>query len=112
MSSDLGPSDIAIHLTAPRAAPAEVGRVPPSPPASAAVPGAPPISARPNPAIRLDGALGLVVIEFRDASGAVTSTIPSERQLAAYRQWEQMHTVEPGTAPDLATLHLPGTDAL
>ncbi len=48
---------------------------------------APAASARPflNPSLRLDAALGLVVIEFRDDSGALTSTIPSERQIEAYR---------------------------
>jgi hypothetical protein len=39
----------------------------------------------PNPSQRLDPALGLVVIEFRDASGNVTDSIPTERQLQAYR---------------------------
>ncbi len=38
-----------------------------------------------NPTLRLDAELGLVVMEFRDDSGAVTSTIPSERQIEAYR---------------------------
>jgi hypothetical protein len=42
-----------------------------------------------NPALRLDAALGLVVIEFRNDSGAITSSIPSQRQLEAYRQHEQ-----------------------
>jgi hypothetical protein len=41
-----------------------------------------------NPSLRLDAALGLVVIEFRDASGSITSSIPSQRQLEAYRQHE------------------------
>lgn len=39
----------------------------------------------PNPTLRLDPALGLVVIEFVSKSGAVTSSIPSQRQLAAYQ---------------------------
>jgi hypothetical protein len=43
----------------------------------------------PNPSLRLDYQLGLVVIEFRDASGAVTRTIPSAQQLAAYQQWSE-----------------------
>lgn len=37
-----------------------------------------------NPTLRLDTDVGLVVMEFRDDAGTVT-TIPSERQLAAYR---------------------------
>ena len=43
----------------------------------------------PNPSLQLDPALGLVVIEFRNGSGAVTTSIPSERQMAAYQRWEQ-----------------------
>jgi hypothetical protein len=38
----------------------------------------------PNPSLRLDPALGLVVLEFRDRSGR-TATLPTERELAAYR---------------------------
>ena len=40
----------------------------------------------PNPTLRLDPSLGIVVIEFRSNSGLVTNSIPSERQLAAYHQ--------------------------
>jgi hypothetical protein len=39
----------------------------------------------PSPRMRLDPALGLVVLEFRDARGEITQTLPSARQLAAYR---------------------------
>jgi hypothetical protein len=39
----------------------------------------------PNPTLRLDPALGLVVIEFVSKSGAVTSSIPSQRELTAYQ---------------------------
>jgi hypothetical protein len=41
-----------------------------------------------NPSFRLDSALGLVVIEFRNDAGAVTDSIPSERQLQAYQRWQ------------------------
>jgi hypothetical protein len=41
--------------------------------------------ATPNPRLRLDGSLGMVVIEFRDAVGDVANTIPTPRQIAAYR---------------------------
>jgi hypothetical protein len=41
--------------------------------------------AMPNPALRLDPVLGLVVLQFRDAQGEVVSTLPTERELAAYR---------------------------
>jgi hypothetical protein len=50
----------------------------------------------PNPTLRLDPALGLVVIEFLGKGGAVTTSIPTQRELAAYQD---------GTAP------LPGTQA-
>jgi hypothetical protein len=43
----------------------------------------------PNPTVRLDSALGLVVIEFRDAVGTVTNSIPTQQQLEAYRAWER-----------------------
>jgi hypothetical protein len=41
--------------------------------------------AAPTWRLRLDAALGLEVVEFRDASGALLSSIPDQRQLAAYR---------------------------
>ena len=45
----------------------------------------------PNPTLRLDPALGMVVIEFHDRSGALTTSIPSQRQLAAYQKWSLTH---------------------
>ena len=45
----------------------------------------------PNPSLQLDPALGLVVIQFRNDSGAVTDSIPSERQLQAYQRWATTH---------------------
>lgn len=42
-----------------------------------------------NPTLRFDPSLGLVVIEFRNDAGAVTTSVPSERQIAAYQQWER-----------------------
>ena len=44
-----------------------------------------PISQRANPSLRLDPALGLVVIEFRNEAGKVTESFPDTRQLDAYR---------------------------
>ncbi len=60
----------------------------PAPPAPADQPARP---AQPfvNPSLRLDAALGLIVIEFRDDAGALTSTIPSQRQIEAYRMHQQ-----------------------
>jgi hypothetical protein len=40
-----------------------------------------------NPTLRFDAASGLVVIEFRNETGSVTTSIPTLRQLEAYRQW-------------------------
>ena len=53
------------------------GESSPPPPAQA--------PATPNPRMRLDGSLGVVVIEFRNQVGDVANTIPSPRQLQAYR---------------------------
>ncbi len=39
----------------------------------------------PNPSLRLDPALGIVVMEFRDSTGWIAATLPTERELAAYR---------------------------
>jgi hypothetical protein len=44
----------------------------------------------PNPTIRMDPALGIVVLEFRDQRGSVRS-IPTERELDAYRQAAARH---------------------
>lgn len=48
-----------------------------------------------NPSLRLDAALGLVVIEFHDDSGALTSSIPSERQIEAYRRHQEVRPGQP-----------------
>ncbi|MEJ0016058.1 MAG: hypothetical protein WDN25_05735 [Acetobacteraceae bacterium] len=46
----------------------------------------------PNPSLRLDPALGLVVIEFRnESSDSITTSIPSRRQLEAYQRWDMTH---------------------
>ena len=64
-----------------------------SPPANQT---APPAQSYTNPALRLDPALGLIVIEFRNDAGSITSTIPSERQLEAYRMHQE---AVPGETP-------------
>jgi hypothetical protein len=38
-----------------------------------------------NPRLRLDGSLGLVVLEFRDDAGKPVNSIPTPREIAAYR---------------------------
>lgn len=50
----------------------------------------------PNPSLQLEPALGLIVIQFRNDAGAVTDSIPSERQLQAYQRWA---TTQFGPAP-------------
>jgi hypothetical protein len=90
--------DLAIQsLTAVRTNAEIVGEVraatsqPPPQPQQAATPS--PIA---NPSLRLDPALGIVVLEFRNDAGAVTTSIPSQRQLQAYQKWE---TTRLGPAP-------------
>lgn len=39
----------------------------------------------PNPSLRVDPSLNIVVLEFRDAAGEVRRSIPTERELATYR---------------------------
>jgi hypothetical protein len=93
MSSDMSVQAVAGIRTGREVA-ADSKMVSPSepPPAEAAFAQSPVI----NPTLRLDAALGLVVIEFRNDSGAVTTSIPSERQLEAYQRWEQ---TQAGPAP-------------
>ncbi len=77
-----------MNIPSPRTAdaasgrPAAATRVPASEPLSSASSAAP---ALPNPALRLDPELGLVVLEFRDSQGQVERTLPTARALAAYR---------------------------
>jgi hypothetical protein len=58
-----------------------------TPPAQAP-PTTPPVLVA-NPTLRFDAASGLVVIEYRNANGDVTTSIPTLRQLEAYRQWNR-----------------------
>src|SRR4051812_3186545 len=50
-----------------------------------------------NPSLRLDPALGLIVIEFRNRAGVITTSVPSEQQLQAYQRWDVTHF---GPTPD------------
>jgi hypothetical protein len=56
----------------------------PPAPASAA-PAAKPVPLFVNPSFQFDPTLGIVVIDFHNNTGAVTNSIPSQRQLEAYR---------------------------
>jgi hypothetical protein len=39
----------------------------------------------PNPSLRIEPALGVVILEVRDAEGEVVRSVPTERELRAYR---------------------------
>ncbi len=89
------PSDLRI-TTAPSATAgsetAASARLPVAPPTSA--PSATAVASTtpnptPNPTLELDPALGLVVIQFHNDSGVVTSSIPSQQQINAYRLWQE-----------------------
>ena len=60
----------------------------------AQVPPTPAGKSLPNPTLRLDPGLAIVVIEFRDKTGTVRSTIPTQQQLDAYRSWDRGHIGE------------------
>ncbi len=53
---------------------------------AAAEPATPQAPLHPNPSFRIEPALGLVVMEFRNGAGAVSSSIPTVQQLDAYRR--------------------------
>jgi len=55
----------------------------------------------PNPTLRLDPVLGLVVIEFHNSAGELTHTIPGQRQLDAYRMARELNDAS-GPKPDSA----------
>ena len=70
--------------------PLRVPLAPPLPgPAGAAPPPAPPAGAPalggPNPSLRVEPSLGIVVFEVRDAAGEVVRSVPTERELRDYR---------------------------
>ena len=84
MSGDVASVSASSYLAANFAPPA-----PPPPPASQSVDPATAAAAskRPllNPSLHVDLALNIVVLEFIDKKGTVTDSIPSEKQLKAYR---------------------------
>jgi hypothetical protein len=52
----------------------------------------------PNPSLRIDPALGILIIEFHDETGKVSSTIPTAVQIDAYRRTSGQ-TVKTATSP-------------
>ena len=95
------PNDLVVRSTPPVVPVAEMSGVRAATPDAASPPAD---TARPNPSLRLDGALGMVIIEFRSESGAVTASIPTERQLEAYRVWER--TGSNGAPPPGGPTHI------
>ena len=78
------PSDLTISaIGTPAAIPARAPSYQPSPLPSVdpKVPGPPP----PSPTLRFDAAAGILVIEFHNDAGEITNSIPTSRQLQAYR---------------------------
>ncbi len=101
----------AIQGPPPVAAPDRAGRpraaadTAAAPPAIAPPPVAPTGATSGNPSERLDPGLGLVVLSLHDAAGQVTDSIPTARQLQAYRVWQETHVGAtqgpmPPTLPD------------
>jgi hypothetical protein len=84
------PNDLMIHATASaNSGNDDVAPVRPTAAAASANHAAPASASSPNPTLELNAALGIVVIEFRNAAGAVVSSIPSQQQLAAYQLWQE-----------------------
>jgi hypothetical protein len=54
-----------------------------------------------NPRLRIDAALNLVVLEFRDDAGEISRTIPTAREIDAYRSGAEPGTEAPGPAASL-----------
>jgi hypothetical protein len=69
-----------------------------------------------NPNMRIDPALGIVVIEFRDNSGDLSNSFPTPRELKAYHEAAQAGLPLPGTtgaapaAPATAPVASPGAE--
>lgn len=72
LGNEAMPDPRVVAATAPSA---QVGHSPPTVPMT-------------NPSLQLDAALGLVVVEFRNSNGVITTSIPTQRQLEAYRRWD------------------------
>jgi hypothetical protein len=52
----------------------------------------------PNPSLRIDSALAMVVIEFHGTNGAIENSIPTVQQLDAYRRSQGTHHAPEPTA--------------
>jgi hypothetical protein len=93
-------------VSAPRQAGRRRAAPPPVAPTGSAPTGtAPTGTASGNPSERLDPGLGLIVLSLHDAAGQVTDSIPTARQLQAYRVWQEARVgatqgPTPPTLPD------------
>lgn len=96
------PNDLSIQaVSMVTAANGGTGRGAPSVPSAATAPPTPSTPANqpsPNPTLQLDAEVGIVVLEFRNADGAVTNSIPTQQQLDAYRHWQESGV---GPAPQI-----------
>jgi hypothetical protein len=72
--------------TAPRPGPVAPEATPPAAARRAeAMPAGPAAPMLPNPRLRIDAALNIVVLEFRDDGGKISRTLPSAQEIKAYR---------------------------
>ncbi len=79
-------SDLTIRATAPPETPRQPARAAgPDRPAGSAPPAVAPDVGPANPRLRIDRDLGMVVIEFRDAAGRISVSLPTPREIEAYR---------------------------
>jgi hypothetical protein len=60
-----------------------------------------------NPTLRLDGTLGLVVIEFFNDRGDITTSIPTQQQLEAYQRWDATRFGPPPAGSSEASVRTP-----
>ncbi len=102
------PSDLSVRAVGPVVGASENPAEPKpekfTPPAQA--PPAGPTMLVVNPSLRFDPVSGLVVIEFHDDAGDVTTSIPTLRQLEAYRIWGQ---AVPSLVSSTASVHVSAT---
>jgi hypothetical protein len=82
----------------PRLATAMRSATPPAAPAlpASAEPAKPPSPPAISPRLRIDPALHIVVMEFREAGGEVVHSLPTPRELAAYREGAATGAPGPG----------------
>ena len=83
----------------------------PAQPPSAAAAAAKPVPLFVNPSFEFDPTVGMVVIAFHNDTGAVTNSIPSQRQLEAYRNHQETPPGEQGPSIPKASAPVYGKTA-